>query len=141
MSVEVDRLEMIVDRSEIAQRIEAALPAGVRPRQLSVRTLLLGMLLTQADSRPAHLSRVHQALLGLDEEARRRLGVVLDWKQGPHTLTYRQVERTFSLVMAALTKDVPDGTPTKLCQEVLDQLLESSVPIDTKNASRALAVD
>ncbi len=141
MSVEVDRLEMIVDRSEIAQRIEAALPAGVRPRQLSVRTLLLGMLLTQADSRPAHLSRVHQALLGLDEEARRRLGVVLDWKQGPHTLTYRQVERTFSLVIAALTKDVPDGTPTKLCQEVLDQLLESSVPIDTKNASHALAVD
>ena len=141
MTVELDRIEVIVDRSEIAQRIEAALPIGVRPRQLSVRTLLLGMLLTQTDSRPAHLSRVHQALLELDEGTRQRLGVIVDWKQGPHPLTYRQVERTFSLVVAALANDVPDGTPTKLCQEVLDQLAESSVPIETKNASHTLAVD
>ena len=54
-------LEEIVDRSGIAPRIEALLPIGVRRRQLSVRTLLAGMCLAQADHRPAHLSRVHQA--------------------------------------------------------------------------------
>ena len=76
------------------------LPVGVRPRQLSVRTLLAGMLLTLADGRPAHLSRVHGALVGLDEENRRYLGIVCQSKHGPHTLTYRQVEYTFSLLEA-----------------------------------------
>ena len=49
------------------------LPKGARARQLSVRTLLLGMLLACADDRPAHLSRVHGALLGLRAED------ALDW--------------------------------------------------------------
>ena len=42
-------LEEIIDASGIAPRIEARMPIGVRPRQLSVRTLLAGMCLTQAD--------------------------------------------------------------------------------------------
>jgi hypothetical protein len=64
------RLEQIIDRADVAARIEALLPAGVRPRQLLVRTLLPGMLLTLADHRPAHLTRVHQALTALpDAEA------------------------------------------------------------------------
>ena len=41
------------------------LPIGVRARQLSVRTLLAGMCLAQADHRPAHLTRVHHALTSL----------------------------------------------------------------------------
>jgi hypothetical protein len=36
-------LEEIIDASGIAPRIEACCPAGVRARQLSVRTLLAGM--------------------------------------------------------------------------------------------------
>jgi hypothetical protein len=48
-----------------APRTEAMLPARVRPRQLSVRTLLAGMCLAQADHRPAHLTRMHQALTSL----------------------------------------------------------------------------
>ena len=39
-------LEEIIDASGIAPRIEARMPIGVRPRQLSVRTLLAGMCLT-----------------------------------------------------------------------------------------------
>jgi hypothetical protein len=35
-------------------------PAGVRARQLTVRTLLAGMCLTQADGRPAHLMGIWQ---------------------------------------------------------------------------------
>ena len=104
--------EEIIDASGAAPRIEAMLPAGVRPRQLSVRTLLAGMCLTQADHRPAHLTRVHQALTSLPEDEQRRLGVIADWKHGPHQLTYRQTERTFGLVTAALGKDQPDGLPS-----------------------------
>jgi hypothetical protein len=54
-------LEEIIDRSGAAPRIEL-LPTGVRARQLLVRTLLLGMPIVLADHRPAHLTRVHQAL-------------------------------------------------------------------------------
>ena len=58
-------LEEIIDDSGIAPRTEDMLPAGVRARQLAVRTLLLGMMLALADGRPAHLTRVHQALVSL----------------------------------------------------------------------------
>jgi hypothetical protein len=46
--------EEVIDASGVAPRIEAALPIAVRGRQLSVRTLLAGMCLVQADHRPAH---------------------------------------------------------------------------------------
>jgi hypothetical protein len=54
------------------------LPAGVRRRQLAVRTLLAGMCLAHADGRPAHLTRVHQVLTSLPEDDRQRLGVIAD---------------------------------------------------------------
>ena len=103
--------EEIIDASGVAPRIEARLPIGVRHRQLRVRTLLAGMLLTQADHRPAHLTRVRDALTALPAADQVRLGVTEDWKTGPHLLTYRQTERTFGLVTGALAKDAPDGTP------------------------------
>ena len=69
-------LEAVIDASGAAPRIEAMLPAGVRPRQLKVRTLLAGMCLAQADHRPAHLTRVHRALVSLPEHDQQRLGVI-----------------------------------------------------------------
>ncbi len=134
-------LEEIIDASGAAPQIEAVLPIGVRPRQLKVRTLLAGMCLTQADGRPAHLTRVHQALTSLPEDDQRRLGVIADWKRGPHRLTYRQTERTFGLVTAALGKDAPYGLPSPALQAVCDDLLEASVPEEFKDASSSLAVD
>jgi hypothetical protein len=119
--------EEIIDASGVAARIEAMLPAGVRPRQLRVRTLLAGMCLAQAGHRPAHLTRVHQALTALSEDDQWRLGVIADWKHGPHLLTYRQTERTFGLVADALARDEPGGLP--------------SVPEQFKDGSRSLAVD
>jgi len=135
------RLLAVIDASGVPGRLEALLPVGVRPRQLSVRTLLAGMLLTLADGRPAHLSRVHGALVGLDDEDRRHLGVVCESKHGPHTLTYRQVEYTFSLLKDVLSKDVPDGAPKETLQEVLDALLEASVSEQDTARSSSLAVD
>jgi len=133
--------EEIIDASGVAARIEAMLPAGVRPRQLSVRTLLAGMCLAQADHRPAHLTRVHQALASLPEDDQRRLGVIADRKHGPHLLTYRQTEYTFGLVADAAGKDQPDGLPSGLLQDICDGLLEASVPGQFKHASTSLAVD
>jgi hypothetical protein len=133
--------EEIIDASGAAPRVEAALPAGARARQLSVRTLLAGMCLTQADGRPAHLTRVHRALTALPEAEQRRLGVTADWKNGPHLLTYRQTEYTFGLVADALGKDEPDGLPSPELQAVCDQLLEASVPDRFTDAGASLAVD
>ena len=82
----------IIDASGTAPRIEAMLPIGVRARQLLVRTLLLGMLLVLADHRPAHLTRVHQALTAPGGDDQRRPGVITDGKNGPHQLTCRQAE-------------------------------------------------
>ena len=80
-------LEEIIDASGVAPQIEAMLPAGVRHRQLRVRTLLAGMMLSQADQRPAHLTRVCDALTALPEPDQVRLGILEDWKTGPHQLT------------------------------------------------------
>src|SRR5712691_3217179 len=126
--------EAVIDVSAVAPRIEAMLPTGVRARQLEVRTLLAGMCLAQADHRPAHLTRVHQALISLPEDDRRRLGVTADWKHGPHLLTYRQTEYTFGLVADALGRDEPDGLPSSQLQGTCDDLLEASVPDKFKDA-------
>ena len=123
MAFPLGRLEQITGRADVAARIEVLLPIGVRPRQLLVRTLLLGMLLTQADHRPAHLTRVHQALTSLPEAARIRLGVTAGWKPGPHLLTYRQTERTYGLVVTALGKEHPGDAPSAVLAGILDALL------------------
>jgi hypothetical protein len=134
-------LEYIIDASGVAARIEVLLPAGVRHRQLRVRTLLLGMLLTLDDHRPAHLTRVHQALTALPGDDQSRLAVLEDWRHGPHLLTCRQIERTFNLITDALAKERPDGAPSSVLAQTGDDLLEASIPGQYKHASTALAVD
>ena len=141
MSIPLAVLENIIDTSGAAPRIEALLPAGVRHRQLKVRTLFLGMMLALADDRPAHLTRVHHALTTLPEPGQARLGVVEDWKTGPHQLTYRQVEHTFHLAAEALAKQHPGGAPSDDLAGVCDDLLEASIPGQYKDISAALATD
>jgi len=141
VNIPLPPLEEIIGASGIAPRIEALLPIGVRHRQLRVATLILGMMLTQADRRPAHLTEVHAALTTLPPADQWRLGVTEEWKAGPHQLTYRQAERTFGLITKALAKDKPDGTPSAVLATVLDDLLEASIPPDHKDTSTALAAD
>ncbi|MGH2748716.1 MAG: hypothetical protein ACRDKB_12465 [Actinomycetota bacterium] len=137
----LDRVEQVVDASAVADKIEARLPVGVRPRQLLVRTLLVGMLLALKDGRPAHLTRVAKVLASLSEPDQLRLGVVTEWKRGRHLLTYRQIERTYGLVCAALKKDEPDGTPSAMLSDVSDALVEASVPDELTHQTTALAID
>ena len=81
------------------------------------------MLLTQAGCRPAHLTRVRDALTALSEPEQVRLGVLEDWKAGPHQLTYRQTERTFHLVAAALGGNNPGELPSARLQHYLETWL------------------
>ena len=141
MSIPLATLEAIIDASGAAPAIEALLPAGVRGRQLTTRTLLTGMLLVLDDRRPAFLTEVHAALIALPQPDQARLGVTVTWKTGPHQLTYRQVEHTHRLVAKTLSKDSPDGAPSDDLQAVCDQLLEASIPARHKQASRSLAAD
>ena len=132
--------EEIIDASGTTPAGSMASIRGVRARQLLVRTLLLGMLLVLADHRPAHLTRVHHALITLPEDDQRRLGVIADWKHRPHQLTYRQTEYTFGLVAKALGKDEPGGLPPPELQAICDDLLEASVPAQFKDASSSLVL-
>ena len=141
MSIPLTVLEAITDACGVAPRIEALLPAAVRRRQLTARTLLLGMQLTLADDRPGHLTRVHAALTALPAADQMRLGVTEQWKHGPHQLTYRQVKHTFSLVVNALSKGEPDGAPSDDLAGICDDLLEASIPARHKDASAALSAD
>jgi hypothetical protein len=135
------RLEEIIDRSGIVPGLETALPTGGRPRQLRVRTLLVGMLACAADGRPAHLTRVHQALTALDGPDRRRLGVDVDWTAGAHQLTYRQVEWTFGLLETVLADGAQAGRPSDALTAVVDALIEASIPDRYKQTTTAVAVD
>ena len=141
MSIPLTVLEAIIDGSGAAPRIEALLPIGARHRQLRVRTSLTAMLLILADRRPACLTEVRQALTALPEADQVRPGVTENWKTGPHQLTYRQVERTFGLVVKALAKEHPGGAPSQVLARISDDLLEASIPAGYKQASSALAVD
>ncbi len=141
MSIPLATLEAIIETPGIAPRIEALLPAGARHRQLTAATLLLGMLLALADRRPAHLTEVHTALTALPAGDQVRLGVIEDWKNGPHQLTYRQVEHTSRLIARALSKQQPDGAASGVLASVLDDLLEASIPPEYAQESSALAAD
>jgi hypothetical protein len=99
------------------------------------------MLLVAVDHRPAHLAGVHQSLLALGAHEHQRLGIIAHWRGGPHLLSYRQTERTFGLVITALSKDKPDGTPSETLSEILDDLLEASVQVLGEPATGSYAVD
>lgn len=135
------RLERVIDTAGVADRIERLLPVGVRRRQLSVRTLLLGMLLVACDRRPLFVLNIYRALTGLPQPDQRRLEVIATWKTGEHRLTYRQTERTLTLVRGALAKEAPDGAPSQRLGQLLDALVEGSVQIVGAPASSSYAVD
>jgi hypothetical protein len=140
VSDDLDRIEQIINASAVAD-IELLLPIGVRPRQLKITTLLIGMTLAMRAGRQAFLTDVHETLTALPDGVQRRLGVIARWPHGEHRLTYRQVEYTFDRLTTALAKTTPDGTPSEQLQAVLGRLLEASVQILGEPASSSYAVD
>ena len=112
---ELERLEQIIDASGVARRIEALLPVGVRPRQLSVRTLLVGMLLVAArTAAPRTCADVHQALLALPEAraaaARDHRPLARPARTCSPTARSSTPSRSSS---HSSPSDTPDGTPSE----------------------------
>jgi hypothetical protein len=134
-------IEAVIASSGAGEAIEALLPDAVRGRQLHAGTLLAGKMLALAGGRPAHLTRARDALLALPGHDQKRLGVIEDWKDGPHQLTYRQVEHTNRLVKTALAKPAPDGAPSAVLLRLCTRLIEASIPEPFKDASSSLAAD
>jgi hypothetical protein len=83
---------------------------------------------------------VHRALVGLSPPERRRLGVEVTWPSGTHILTYRQVERTFSVLRQALA-ETDTKKPSVILQSVLDSLIEASICEKWKTKTSSYAVD
>jgi hypothetical protein len=131
VNIPLAAIEDIIDASGVAPAIEDLLPHGARGRQLTARTLLTGMLLALADRRPAHLTEVRDTLTSLPAADQARLGVITDWKTGPHQLTYRQTEHTARLIARALAKDEPDGAPSPGLQAACDQPAPGKCTPDT----------
>jgi len=140
-AAELARVEAIIDTSGVAGRIEALLPIGVRPRQLTARTLLTGMVLTMLAGHDALLTNVLATLTGLPQADQHRLAVITQWEHGPHRLSYRQLEYTWRQIVCALSKEKPDGAPSEQLSGVLDALLEASVQVLGQPASTSYAVD
>ena len=144
--------------------LEEAMPSGGRPRQLPVRTLVLGVVLALADHRPGHLTRVYRALSLCQSPTSGAFESSVPAVGGDHTLTYRQVERTFSNLIATMDptpvpsfcgldddgrrrhlERVRDGVDREGREGRLaafcDALTEASIPDGRKTASSSVAVD
>ena len=67
----------------------------------------------------------------LGEDDQRRLGVIADWKDGPHHLTYRQTERTFGLVAGALAGR-PAACPRSRCRRSATACWRHPFPASSK---------
>ena len=91
--------ERLIDESGLALYIDNLIKEKTgrgRPRQLSVRTMLVGCVLTSQSGR-SHLVRVEETLNALPYSTKRRLG--LDPKKG---VTYRQITRLYALMTSVI---------------------------------------
>ena len=141
MSIPLARIEEIIDASGVAPRIEALLPIGVRHRQLRVRTLLAGMLLCQADHRPAHLTRVRDALTALPEADQ---GGSACSRTGKPARTCSPTGRPSAPSAWSQTpwpRTCPTACPRRPSPRSATTCWKPASPSEHKHASTALAVD
>jgi hypothetical protein len=145
-NAEVRRCERVIDDSGIVAFLEDRIISfnkrPGRPRELSVRALMVALLLLSESGR-LHLTRVPDLLNSLDAASRRRLGVTRDGG-----ITFRQVQRLYALVTASIREpDAPVAddqscdrpTPVAL-DDVCDLLLASTLHEEAKDA-RSIAID
>jgi hypothetical protein len=129
---DVRRLERVIDASGVVARIESRIDThkdrSGRPRELSVRTLLIGVLFL-ASTGSMHLVRVPGLLNGLDSASKKRLGVL---RSGG--VTRRQVERLYNLVA-----DSFEASGINAFDEFCDMILAATVdPLCSQTSSIAI---
>jgi hypothetical protein len=140
-----------VDRSGVAERIETLLrPTGRgRPRQLTVRALLVGIKLAVDTAKTSCLTDVHMMLTeGLERRDQIELGVH-DRRTG-RNVTLPQVRRLFSSIAAVLDPSPHTSTDAQaperlqeraqLLQDILDRMLDATMPAGVQHGG-AYAID
>lgn len=140
MRVLLAELERLLDDEDVAAvltGLEEQLGTAGRPRQLPVRSFVLGFLLAEADDRPAHLRRAHEALCALACNDQRRLGVLV----GDHLLTYRQLEHLSRRLRRLLENPAGDGSASRLLAALCDALVAASSPAARVGERLDLALD
>jgi hypothetical protein len=143
--------------------LEQAISSSGPARQLSPRAVLLGILLSIATSKVAHLSAAYRCLCDLPVIDQVRLGMARHTRDGLKTASYRQFEHSFTVMMAPIDPSpvpsfrgvaptkraghlakrragVETGTKEAMLVELIDALLEASVP-EARRGRRCLAVD
>jgi hypothetical protein len=131
-----------VDRSGVAPHLEHLLrPTNRgRPRQLTVRTLLVGIKLAIDHAKTGCLTDVHEILVhDLDRPSKHDLAVA-----HPRTgavVTLPQIRRLFTRIAHLVDPGLDQpGAQDGLLQDVLDRLLDATMPTAT-NSSGAYAID
>ena len=144
--------------------LEHHMPSGGCPHQLRVSTVLSAMASCIDEGCPAHLMAGWRTLCDLTGATRLRLGAALTRTGTLADLTYRQFSHAWAQMatavdaapvpsfrgvaeedraahLDAVRRDVDAEAANERLEEVLDALVEASVPERYKAASRALAVD
>lgn len=157
-------LDAVLERSGAVELLGTPMPCGGRPRQLSAKAVLLGMLFGIDEGRPAHLSAACAALDELCVADQVRLGVVVTERGELREASYRQFAHTHQVMVRAIDptpapsfKGVADadraahleavrrGVDREAAQlrltAVLDALCEASVPERFCAMSSSLAID
>jgi hypothetical protein len=158
------RIRALIEASGVGELLDAKMPTGGRPRSLGAATVLTGIMLALSDHRPAHLAAAHRALLALGLKDRLALGVSL-WHNGVlHDVSYRQFADTHQVMLrsidpspvpsfkgvphaeraarlASARAEVDAGRARRALCQVVDALLEESIPDAYKRASSSVAVD
>lgn len=135
-AVEIRRAEAIVDRSGLVDELEGLLrPRDPvtgrhigRPRDIPVRTFLVGVLLTAGHGKNMHLRRVHRTLTrDISRTQQERLGVRFQRPGDPLGASRRILSyHHFSRITCALAKKVGTAGDEYL-QSICDRLIDASV--------------
>ncbi|MGH9298185.1 MAG: hypothetical protein ACRDZP_09475 [Acidimicrobiales bacterium] len=155
------RFVEIIASSGVAAILDEALPGGGRPRQLGAEAVLLSVMAALDSGRPAQLAAAHDASRDLSASEQVRLGICRSGREG--VATYRQLSDTFSLLCSsvdpspvpsfrgvaepdrrghldAVRRAVPNERLVHL-EQLVDDLVEASIPDAYRSASSSLAVD
>ena len=128
--------------------LESWMPKTGRPRELSPKDVLFGMLIAIDEDRVAHLTAGHEALFDAEPGGAKRSATyrqftnthrAIDPSPCPSFKGVAENDRHAHLVDHRLGVD-PLQAVLRL-ETVMDALIDASVPEVYKNASRSLAID